>query len=685
MTTLSALIKFAHLASAAFLLGSLAFHTIVARPALRAAGAESAAEFTAVARRQLIGARWALLAVFLTGSLGCWLQIATVTSVPLAQALRPENSGGVLLGTRYGIVWLIRLGLILLLAAAMFGEQIIRSDRLRRLSLVLAAVLVMALAFSSHAAAGEGRWLAAQLATYALHLLVAGAWLGGLPSLALFLSSLVALDHSWVQPAFKQTTSRFSLLGLVCVTVLLATGLFNAWTLVGAVPPLVGTSYGKLLLVKLALLAPLLAVAATNLLKLKPRIQSLGGGVSLAPAKELLRRLKRRVQSEAVIGACILLIVGFMSVTPPARHSQPEWPFAFRWNWNVIDSGSGRIRAQLAEAKWWGIAGLAGVVGFVLFRRRSRYLVLGAGAASLAYGGWIAHNTLAIDAYPATYLRPAVPYNAISVANGLGLYRDACAVCHGAGGYGDGANGEGLKPQPADLTAKHAADHTAGDLFWWLSYGMKVDGMPGPMPGFAASLDEEERWDMINFLRALSAAERARQMSTVVEPEPWLVAPDFVYRTTADESSSLKDHRNNEIVLLVLFALPQSRARLADLDKASARLSSKNVKILAVPREVHQVAELNTGFKSLSLISDGSREAFDSYALLRRSFSEQGTLPDPPVPPHMEFIIDRQGYVRARWIPRDGPGWDKMENLMREIDRLNEEKPTAPAPDDHVH
>jgi putative copper resistance protein D len=117
----------------------------------------------------------------------------------------------------------------------------------------------------------------------------------------------------------------------------------------------------------------------------------------------------------------------------------------------------------------------------------------------------------------------------------------------------------------------------------------------------------------------------------------------------------------------------------------SQRLQSKNVKVLAIPRDIDQIPDLNLGFKSPALVSDGSREAFDAYALLRRSFSEEGTLPDPPVPPHLEFIIDRQGYVRARWIPRDGPGWDRIENLMREIDRLNQEKPTAPAPDDHVH
>jgi putative copper resistance protein D len=320
-----------------------------------------------------------------------------------------------------------------------------------------------------------------------------------------------------------------------------------------------------------------------------------------------------------------------------------------------------------------------------MLRHRYRYVVLGAGMASLGYGGWIVHNALSIDAYPATYLRPSIPYNAISVASGLHLYHEACAGCHGDGGYGDGANGKGLKPKPADLTAKHAADHTAGDLFWWLSHGMKVEGAPGPMPGFAASLDEEERWDMINFLRALASAERARQMSTLVEPEPWLVAPDFVYRTVADESGSLKDHRGSEIVMLVLFSLPESRTRLFELESASAQLSNKKLKVLAIPREIRHALELAPAIKFLSLVSDGSREAFDSYALLRRSLSEQGTLPDPPIPSHMELLIDRQGYVRARWIPRDGSGWEKLENLMREIDRLNQEKPSAPAPYDHVH
>ncbi|MBI4488218.1 MAG: hypothetical protein HY694_03975 [Deltaproteobacteria bacterium] len=91
------------------------------------------------------------------------------------------------------------------------------------------------------------------------------------------------------------------------------------------------------------------------------------------------------------------------------------------------------------------------------------------------------------------------------------------------------------------------------------------------------------------------------------------------------------------------------------------------------------------GIKGLRTNRKKGQEIFETYSLFRRSFSQEGTLPDPPIPLHMEFLIDRQGYIRARWIAGEGAGWANMESLLREIDRLNKEKPSAPAPDEHVH
>ena len=328
----------------------------------------------------------------------------------------------------------------------------------------------MAPVFSGHAAAGEGLWLAVQLAVAAAHLLAASTWLGGLVFFAWFLLWLSRVVPAWDEAVFKAATRRFSALGFVSVTILLATGAYNAWTLVGAVPPLLGTTYGQLLLIKLALMLPLIALAAVNLFKLKPRI--LASGVAQASANlRTAARLRRNVTREAIFGACILLIVGAMSVTPPARHVQPEWPLAFRWNWNATRKR--KIRAQMCDAKWLAIAGRYRLRLRVYSARRHVIVCSGVSLATLGYGGWIYHTALSIDAYPKTYLRPSVPYNVISVANGDHFYQETCATCHGVGGYGDGPNGKGLIPRPADLTAKHSADHTAGDLFWWLSYGVK--------------------------------------------------------------------------------------------------------------------------------------------------------------------------------------------------------------------
>jgi putative copper resistance protein D len=95
-----------------------------------------------------------------------------------------------------------------------------------------------------------------------------------------------------------------------------------------------------------------------------------------------------------------------------------------------------------------------------------------------------------------------------------------------------------------------------------------------------------------------------------------------------------------------------------------------------------QPADLRMGFP---IVHDGADEAAVAYTLFRRSLTSEGIQPDPPMPTHLEFLIDRQGYIRARWIAWDGPGWSDAERLVTAIDHLNQEKPRAPAPDEHVH
>jgi putative copper resistance protein D len=675
----AASIRSLHILSLFFVAGSSAFVLLIARPAFKKSGMESLDIAQRLNRFQLKLVFWALLTAFLTLLLGLLFQVAVISGRSPEQ-MTLGDIGSVITGTQYGAVWITRLSLLLLSFLFAMSDDWGRGERRTSswTNFLLACALLVTLPWSGHAAAGEGMVLLIQLAADALHLVAAALWLGGLLPLALLLHWTGGAASAL--PIAQEATGRFSLLGLACVSLLVITGFLNAWSLVGGFAALLGTAYGRLLLTKLGVMLLLIALAGFNRQSLKPKLLALSSQASLREFQPLLGGLKRNVVAEAVLGVLILVVVGWMAFTPPARHSQLTWPFSFRWSWATVQTNP-RIRPEI----FFGTALAA--FGFVCLcaaalRRAERPWTIGVGLASVAYGAAVTLPTISTDAYPTTYMRPSVTYHAISVANGLHLYRENCALCHGVAGYGDGPVAEDLKPKPADLTAKHTGDHTAGDLFWWLS-----EGIPGKaMPGFGAALSQEERWDLINFMRALSAAERARSMAPIVESEPWLVAPDFSYRTTRGEERTLKDHRQERIVLLVLFTRPQSRERLVQIDQAYAKLKSLGVEVLAIPQDERElIPEGATRLHDLAIVTDGGQEAFEVYALFRRSFSAEGSLPDPTMPPHVEFLIDRQGYIRARWISGDGVGWTEMKNLFREVERLSGEKPSVLAPDEHVH
>jgi putative copper resistance protein D len=51
----------------------------------------------------------------------------------------------------------------------------------------------------------------------------------------------------------------------------------------------------------------------------------------------------------------------------------------------------------------------------------------------------------------------------------------------------------------------------------------------------------------------------------------------------------------------------------------------------------------------------------------------------------MEFLIDRNGYMRARWIPSvDQSGWSDIATLSQQIGLLNREKMVIPYPEDYI-
>ena len=84
-----------------------------------------------------------------------------------------------------------------------------------------------------------------------------------------------------------------------------------------------------------------------------------------------------------------------------------------------------------------------------------------------------------------------------NITAGGALFAASCAVCHGEEGDGDGPAAASLGKSPADLSADHVQELSDGALFYIISHGKPET----PMPAWENLLDEQERWQVVNFLR----------------------------------------------------------------------------------------------------------------------------------------------------------------------------------------
>lgn len=118
----------------------------------------------------------------------------------------------------------------------------------------------------------------------------------------------------------------------------------------------------------------------------------------------------------------------------------------------------------------------------------------------LGGSGMMARHHAEIPAEYAGMTNP-VPADGDSLERGAALYAANCASCHGDGGMGDGPAGSALDPAPAPVA--HSSQMMTDDyLFWRISEGGAVFGTS--MPPWKV-LDEEARWDMVNYMRALGS------------------------------------------------------------------------------------------------------------------------------------------------------------------------------------
>jgi copper transport protein len=235
------------------------------------------------------------------------LQAAAAAGSSLSQGFRWDAVSSVT-GTRFGTFALIRAGLaaalcVVALVARREGGP--ASSPALVVALLLAAGLVVTPGLSGHASVSG----AVSMIADAAHVQAAGVWTGGLAFVVLGL----ALTRSDRWELASTSVPRFSTMAVLSVAALLVAGTINGYLQVRAWRGLWETEYGILLLVKIGLVLPLLALGAYNNRYAVPRLRA-----RIASGLER-RRFMRFAGAELVVMVAVVGVTAALVNAPPAR------------------------------------------------------------------------------------------------------------------------------------------------------------------------------------------------------------------------------------------------------------------------------------------------------------------------------------------------------------------------------
>ena len=277
-------------------------------------GAAWVAILVAPARRQspdllaMAALSWLLTAAGTLGVVGVqWIE----TGAPIEQL--PGTSVGTAALARIVTLGAVGAALALLAANRRFGGRVGWS-----LAGLTAAASVVADVATGHAAAGEG-WLP-QVAIQSLHGIGAGAWVGGLAGLLVLMRGTPAGER-------LAAASVFSSWAAVALVVVAGTGVARAIVEIGTVDALGTTDFGRVVLVKSALLVGLAGLGAINrFVNIRSAARAVARGAQDVAERAAIgiRRLRRVVAVEVALAVAVLGASAYLvNLTPPANAGPP--------------------------------------------------------------------------------------------------------------------------------------------------------------------------------------------------------------------------------------------------------------------------------------------------------------------------------------------------------------------------
>ena len=242
---------------------------------------------------------------------------------------------GEVLDTRFGEVWAIRFGIWVALAVvfavavsqrgpapalrpATLGAEGTALETPPRALVWIGGALLVALAatpaFAGHASSLDPTW--ALVPSTIVHVTAMSVWVGGL---VMLVAALPAATRNLEPPDRTRLLAaclrRFSPIALGAVIVLLATGILQSLLELDSLSALVDTAFGRLILVKSALLAALIGLGAVNRRRSIPKMDALArGGETPGSAGLALRRILR---AEVALVAAAIVATSFLAAETP--------------------------------------------------------------------------------------------------------------------------------------------------------------------------------------------------------------------------------------------------------------------------------------------------------------------------------------------------------------------------------
>ena len=246
----------------------------------------------------------AAAAVALASALGWFAGVAAGMAGSWPDAFTPDMLQTVAFDTHFGRLWVARLAaMVAILAMEAWPRPTFAKDI--GLAFLVGAVAV-SLVGTGHGMAGEGTLGPVHVIADMSHLLCAMGWIGGLFCLGEVLHRATR-DDAAGQDLWR-VLPRFSRIGYWLVAALLISGCVNALILVPRPDSLLTSAYGRVLLIKLGLVAIMVAVAIYNRVVLTAQVMASTNGA---------RALWRSVLVEQGVGLAVLATVALLGTIHP--------------------------------------------------------------------------------------------------------------------------------------------------------------------------------------------------------------------------------------------------------------------------------------------------------------------------------------------------------------------------------